>query len=348
MRWNRAWLALGLAAGTASAASGSGEESELGYQKATGTHVYAKVAGDRLVLRSLGPSTSRVAYGIDLDGNGQITETDLYYTLQPDGRICTGPWWPARKVLECTRTSRVTGSQEAIGPQTLRRLEIPLDEAAPTARNLRLLLMMNKPEGGNATAWIGYDLVTGDVKSLGEAAAPAASGAGTPASSNGSPAAAKPTPAAPAQAARAPSCPPTTQALAQWLSGRKRLESKKETPFVQSGGFMLFAQDGEDKYDTAGVSMLGATPLRMTAIIHDGKPNALWAHFAGHDIKPFEPAFRAEFGGRKGAVRCDAMECRWQLVQYPAKAPKGVLSDVSISLYNLTKTESTLSCKYGE
>jgi hypothetical protein len=252
--------------------------------------------------------------------------------------MCTGPWFPARNVLECTRSTRATASQEAIGPQTLRRLEIPLAEAAPTARNLRLLLMMNKPDGGNATAWIGYDLVTGDVKSLGDPAAGTAARPGTPA----------PAQAAPAQAARAATCPPTTQALAQWLAGRRVLESKKESPTVSTGGFTLFGQDGEDKIDTAGVSLLGASPLRMTAIMREGKPTALWAHFAGHDIKPFEPAFRAEYGGRKGKVTCNAMECRWQLVEYPAKAPKGVLGDVSISLYNLTKTESTLSCRYGE
>jgi hypothetical protein len=168
MQRGRTWWAVALAAGVgaAAAASGSGEETELGYQKDTGTHVYARVAGNRLVLRSLGPSTSRVAYGIDLDGNGKITETDLYYTLQPDGRICTGPWLPARNVLECTRASRASGSQETIGPQTLRRLEIPLDEVAPTARSLRMLLMMNKPAGGNATAWLSYDLVTGKVRGL--------------------------------------------------------------------------------------------------------------------------------------------------------------------------------------
>jgi hypothetical protein len=261
--------------------------------------------------------------------------------------LCTGPWFPARKVLECSRTSRATGGQATVGKLVLRVVEIPLDEVAPTARSLLMLLMMNNPEGGNDQAWLQYDLVTGDVKAVAGAAA-ANAGTSAPASTASAAPATRPPGAAPVGKAASPSCPPTTQALAQWLAGRKLLESKKETPTVQASGLVLFAQDGEDKYDTSGVSQLGARPLRMTAIMRDGKPTALWSHFAGHDIKPFEPAFRAEFEGRKGKASCNAMECRWQLVEYPAKAPKGVLSDVSISLYNLTQTESTLSCKYGD
>ena len=342
MRWSSAWLLLGLAAGPASAASGSGEETELGYQKATGARVYARVVGDKLVLRSLGPSTSQVAYAIDLDGNGSITEADPYYTVRPDGSFCAGSWCPARKALDCRRASRAGGWQDTAGAQVQRRVEIPLDEAAPSARQLRLLLMMNKPEGGNATAWIGYDLVTGKVQALagtagtGTAAAPAAP--------------AKPTGpgSASATTASGPTCPATTAALTQWLQGRRVLERKEEVKPQVVSGYFLPGSDGEVKYDVAGVTLLGARPLRMTAITHEGRFTALWVTFAGHDIKPFEPAFRAEFGQRKGKLTCNDMECRWQLVAYPDKAPKGVLGDVSISLYNLTQTESTLSCRYGD
>ena len=65
------------------------------------------------------------------------------------------------------------------------------------------------------------------------------------------------------------------------------------------------------------------------------------------DLKPYEAAFRAQFTGR-GSMRCDAKECRWTLVPYPQKAPKGMLGEASISLYNLTTTKTTLSCRYGE
>lgn len=340
MRRSIAWGLLALAAATASAAGGSGNEAEIGVEASSGMRVFAKVVGDKLVLRSLGPTTSQVAYAVDLDSDGQIVETDLYYTVQKNGSLCTGPWFPARKVLECSRRSAATGSQETIGTQTIRRLEIPLAEVAPTARSLRMLLMMNKPAGGKTLAWLDYDLVTGESKALPK---PAASG--TSASTKATGTAAKP---ATTPATAVASCPPTTQALAQWLSGRRLLERKKETPTVSAGDFIMFAQDGEDKYDTAGVSMLGARPLRMTAIMRDGQPKALYAHFAGHGVAPFEPAFRAEFGGRGGSLRCDPRECRWQLVEYPKKAPKGVLGSASISIYNLTRTETSMNCKYGE
>lgn len=341
MRRSIAWGLLALLAGTASAAGGSASETEIGVVASAGMRVFAKVEGDKLVLRSLGPTASQVAYAVDLDNDGRIAEADLYYTVQKDGKLCTGPWFPARKVLECGRRSLATGSQETIGPQTIRRLEVPLAEVAPTARSLRMLLMISKPAGGKALAWLTYDLVTGEAKPL---ANPAAA---SPVSANAPGPAEKPSPA-PATTAPAASCPPTTQALAQWLSGRRLLNRKKETPTVSSGGFVMFAQDGEDSYDTTGVTLLGARPLRMIAIIHEGKPRAIYAHFAGHGVGPFESAFRAEFGGRGGDLRCDPRECRWQLVEYPKKAPKGVLGSASISIYNLTRTETTLNCRYGE
>ena len=198
-------LALALAAN----AGGSAEETELGEQKSTGTRLFAKVVGDRLVLRSLGPTNIQAAYGIDLDADGKIAENDLYYTVQKDGTLCAGRWYPARKALECNRPSKATGSQETIGSQALRRLEIPLDEVAPTARVLRIMLMMNKPEGGNATAWASYDLVTGAVQGLG--ASPAAT---KPATATVPPAA-KPTTAPPAT----PVSGPGDQALADRYDG---------------------------------------------------------------------------------------------------------------------------------
>jgi hypothetical protein len=325
-------VVLAMAAGASGEVGGSAQERQLAQQKATDTRVYAKVVDGRLVLRSLGPANIRVEIGVDLDDDRRINGKDPYYTWMPDGTFCAARQ-DARGSLACTPALRAVGSREAIGTQLLLRIEVPLTELAPHTRQVPLLLVMDKPEGGVAKAWLGYDLVTGDVRAL-------------PADSPSAAVAAAPKPSAPAAVASA-GCPSTLATLSQSLAGRRVVERKDEVKFTRVEGFSLMPQDGEDRYDPKQWSLLGAVPLRVQANIRGGKPVGLFASLPGHDIKPYEAAFRAQFGGR-GTIRCNAMECRWLLVPYPGKAPKGVLGDASITLYNMTKDETWLFCKYGE
>ncbi len=164
-RWS---LLAAMAVVAGGAPSARSAETRLGYQASSGTQVFAEVKGDRILLRSLGPSTVYVHYGFDVDGNGKIDPSvDGSYSMRKDGSLCAQKWISEQNKSFCGELpSAARVSQEAIGPQLLRRMDLPLSEISRNGRNLRLRLGIYEEGKTIAYAWMTFDLDTGVVASI--------------------------------------------------------------------------------------------------------------------------------------------------------------------------------------
>ncbi|OGT56378.1 MAG: hypothetical protein A3E01_11010 [Gammaproteobacteria bacterium RIFCSPHIGHO2_12_FULL_63_22] len=158
--------AVALAAGVAPSARAA--ETRLAYQPSSGTQVFAEVQGDRILFRSLGPSTVYVHYGFDVDGNGKIDPSvDGSYSMHKDGSLCAQKWISEQENSICGQLpSAARVSQETIGQQLLRRLDLPLSEVSRNGRNLRLRLGIYDEGKTIGYAWMTFDLTTGVVASI--------------------------------------------------------------------------------------------------------------------------------------------------------------------------------------
>jgi hypothetical protein len=167
-------------------------EKRLAYQTDSGTQVFAELKGDRLLFRSIGPANSIVGYDIDVNGDGRIDPSvDVSFGMQQDGSLCAAKWVSERETSFCGQAKTAArSSQETIGDQVLRRIDVPFSEVSRNGRDVRLRLSMYREGKGNSYAWIKYEPATATVASLSSpsSGSPSAATVTAPPRSHGAPA----------------------------------------------------------------------------------------------------------------------------------------------------------------
>jgi len=139
-------------------------------------------------------------------------------------------------------------------------------------------------------------------------------------------------------------CPRDHAALARLLAGRRVISSRKEVPAVQASGIWLFGEAGENRYDPAGLTVLGVRPAGVEAPISGGKPFALDVQLPGTDTRRYDAAFRAAFPVK--GTTCDKNGCSWQSRPDTWNAAQGTLIEARTSLSILDEEHTMFRCTY--
>lgn len=128
-------------------------------------------------------------------------------------------------------------------------------------------------------------------------------------------------------------CPPTRAALTDMLS-RVSSELKKN-----SYNWSVWRE-----YSTSSFRILGAKPNSVTASIVNDELWGLEAMLPGHDVRRYEPLFRAAFP--LGKVSCDEYGCKWEPSRDYDDLAEGALSEASKAQTILSETETRFLCNY--